>query len=208
MSDAATEEGGVLRDAKFEEEVLSCLPSVMRFARSLTRDAADADDLVQDTFLLAYRGYHTFRAGDSVRRWLLTICHHAFVRQRKRASRFAELGEGTAEAESLAAALGHLHAQQQSEGDLFDRIDIVPAVERALRDLPPPFRATLVLVDMEGLSYAEAAEAEGVRVGTIRSRLFRARRFIQEQLLAVAHDAGLCRASAPEEPRNIPTRIP
>ncbi len=186
------------RDATFERDVLSCLPGVARFARSLTRDATAADDLVQETFLLAYRGYHTFRPGENAMRWMLTICRNAFLRERERASRFSALDDVDPDAEAVAAARGHMTALQGGDADLFDRIDIGPAIDRALRNLPTDFRATVVLVDMEGLTYGEAAAVEGVPVGTIRSRLFRARRLLQEQLFAIARDAGLS-----ESPRRI-----
>ena len=68
------------RDAAFEREALDCLPDVARFARSLTRDVTQAEDLVQETFLRAYAGYDSFRAGSDVRRWLFSICHHAWLR--------------------------------------------------------------------------------------------------------------------------------
>lgn len=189
------------RDAAFERNVLSCLPGIARFARSLTRDGPAADDLVQETFLMAYRGYHTFRAGDDAMRWMLTICRNAFLRDRERGSRFSALDDVDPGTESHDAACAHMAEEQQGERDLFDRIDIGPAVDRALRGLPEDFRVTVVLVDMEGLSYREAAAVEGVPVGTIRSRLFRARRLLQDQLYEFARDAGLRSASSPTSER-------
>jgi RNA polymerase sigma-70 factor (ECF subfamily) len=199
------------RDAAFERDVLRCLPDVARFARSLTRDAADADDLVQETFLRAYRGHHTFHAGHDARRWLFAICRHAHLRQRQRAERFVETDDGgDAELDALAAARGHDAAQRTGADDLFERLDVGPAIARALDELAEPFRVAVVLVDVEGQSYDAAAAIEGVPVGTIRSRLFRARRLLQEKLLAHARDAGLAaglaagptpRVAAPRPPR-------
>lgn len=185
------------RDAAFERDVLSCLPGIARFARSLTRDGPAADDLVQETFLMAYRGYHTFRTGDNAMRWMLTICRNAFLRDRERGSRFSALDDVDPNTESHDAASAHMAAEQRGESDLLDRLDIGPAVDRALRGLAEDFRVTVVLVDMEGLSYREAAVVEGVPVGTIRSRLFRARRLLQDQLYEFARDAGLRSASPP-----------
>lgn len=180
------------RDARFEREVLSCLPDLLRFARSLTHDATDANDLVQESCLLAYRGYHTFRQGDDARRWLFRICRNSFFRQQSRESRFESIDDaGDPAAESLAAAYGHLAAVQRGEGDLFDRIDVGPAINRALGELPDSFRVAVVLVDMEEMSYEEAAAVAGVPIGTIRSRLFRARRLLQDKLFAHARDAGI-----------------
>lgn len=180
------------RDAAFERDVLALLPDVARFARSLTRDAADADDLAQETILQAYRGYHTFRPGTDVRRWLFTICRNAFLRARRRDGRLVETAHGEdAELEALAAARGHAMAERRGETALLDRIDVGPAIRAAMDALPPAFRVAVALVDVEGLSYEEAAVVEGVPIGTVRSRLFRARRLLQERLLEHARDAGL-----------------
>ena len=193
------------RDAAFERDVLALLPDVARFARSLTRDAANADDLVQETILQAYRGYHTFRPGSDVRRWLFTICRNAFLRTRARDARLVETAHGEdAELEALAAVAGHVGARPQGEGDLFDRIDVGPAITRALDELAEPFRIAVVLVDVEGQSYEEAAAIVGVPVGTIRSRLFRARRLLQQSLFTHARDAGF--AGAVEPPGTSPRR--
>ncbi|MEO5511685.1 MAG: RNA polymerase sigma factor [Longimicrobiales bacterium] len=186
-----------LRDRMFERDVLECLPDVARFARSLARDESDADDLVQETILLAYRGYHTFRAGDEPRRWLFTICRHIFIRQRQRAARFSELDDlGDPPSETMRAVYGHIAAQVDGSASRLETMDVRPAIDNAIANLPLDFRIVVVLVDLEGLSYADAAESLGIPVGTVRSRLYRGRRLLQEQLLAFAGDAGIERAIA------------
>lgn len=205
------------RDAAFERDVLACLPDVARYARALTHDAADADDLVQETFLQAYRGWHTFLPGADARRWLFTICRNAHAKRWRRAAHRHEHAEGgDAELEALAAAHGHARTRAAGEDDLFDRLDVGPAISAAIATLPASFRAAVELVDVQGQSYEDAAGVEGVPVGTIRSRLFRARRLLQEQLLVHAHDAGLAagptrRAARPgarvaplPDPRDLP----
>ena len=194
--------GGATRDAAFERDVLACLPDVARYARSLTHDGADADDLVQETFLQAYRGWHTFLAGADARRWLFTICRHAHVKRWQRLSRRNEQAEGgDAELETLAAVRGHAAARSAGEDDLFDRVDVGPAIAAAIATLPSSFRAAVELVDVQGQSYEDAAGVEGVPVGTIRSRLFRARRLLQEQLLTHARDAGFAPGPTARAPR-------
>ena len=191
----------VARDMVFERDVLAALPAVARFARSLTRDAAQADDLVQDTFLLAYRFHHTFRAGEDVLRWLFTICRRAWLRDSVRSQRMVTTDDGTdAELETLAAVYGHVAARRAGEDTLFERLDLAPAIEIAMSELSAQFRNAVVLVDVEGFSYDDAAAMEGVPVGTIRSRLFRGRRLLQERLLDFARDAGYATAH--------PVRIP
>ncbi len=186
----------VERDAVFEREALACLPHVARFARSLTKDAAAADDLVQETFLLAYRGYASFQQGADVRRWLFSICHHAWLRTTQREQRFVNTTDGgDAELETLAAVMGHVAAQRSGLDRFVQSLDVGPAIRAAIATLTPAFGAVVQLVDVEGLSYDEAAGVLGVPVGTVRSRLFRARRILQESLFEYARDAGVVRQS-------------
>ena len=172
----------------FENEALPWIDDVYRFALSLTRDEADADDVVQDTFLRAFRSWHTYLPGSDCRRWLFTICRNVFLRSRERSRPTVEL-EST-EVDAIAIESYFADAQDQSD-DMFARLDLQPAIRRALARVPEPFRSTLVIVDVEDQSYESAAEALGVPIGTVRSRLFRGRRLMQEYLLNYAADAGL-----------------
>lgn len=184
------------RDAAFERDALACLPDVTRFARSLTKDASAAEDLVQETFLLAYRGYASFQQGAQVRRWLFSICHHAWLRVAQREQRFVNTADGDdADLETLAAVMGHVAAQRAGLDRFINTLDVGPAIRSAIESLAPPFGAVVQLVDVEGLSYDEAASVLDVPVGTVRSRLFRARRILQEQLLEFARDAGVVRST-------------
>lgn len=194
--DGFEEVGKAEKDAAFAREALVWLPDVARFARSLTHSPPDADDLVQETFLLAYRAWRTFRPGSDGRRWLFTICKHEFLRTRRRESRAVDV-EGDAELDTLAAVMAHVSAQRDGVDDLFDRLDVAPAVRAAIAALPDAFRPVVVLVDVEGYAYEDAAELLGVPVGTVRSRLFRARRLLQDSLLSYGRDAGLARGRPP-----------
>ena len=176
-------------DRQFEQGALRWLPEVTRFALSLTRDEADADDLVQETFLRAYRAWAQYTPGTECRGWLFTICRHVFLRERLRERR--QVACDDPELEALAAAAVHASAQQSGQGDLFARIDLSEAVGRALDALPEEFREAVILVDVHDQSYHTAAEVLGVPLGTVRSRLFRGRRLLQEALVAYARDAGL-----------------
>jgi RNA polymerase sigma-70 factor, ECF subfamily len=177
-------------DRAFEQDALRCLDDVARFARSLSRGDADADDLVQETFLRAFRGRHTWKEGSDMRRWLFTICKNVFLRANDRL-RDAVSVDDDPSGEALAAAQLHNELVASGDASLFDRIDVGPAIVRAMQDLPPSFRMVIVLVDMEGYDYADAATALEIPVGTVRSRLFRGRRLLQETLVAHAHDAGI-----------------
>jgi RNA polymerase sigma-70 factor (ECF subfamily) len=178
-----------LRDQSFETEALPWFEDVYRFALSLTRDASDADDIVQDTFLRAYKSWHTYVSGSDCRRWLFTICRNVFLRSLERRSPAVELGDGDSDA--LAAGALFREASQEGFEDLFSRLDLAPAIERALARLPEPFQSAVVLVDVEDQSYEAAAEILSVPIGTVRSRLFRGRRLMQELLVAHARDAGI-----------------
>jgi RNA polymerase sigma-70 factor (ECF subfamily) len=179
-------------DLRFEAEALPYIDDVYRFALSLTRDAADADDVVQETFLRAYRSWHTFQPGSDARRWLFTITRNVFLRSKERERRHVELEDGDLEALSSFAAT----TDQARDGSdqILSRIDLAPALRRALDELDEPFKSAVVLVDLEYQSYEAASEILGVPIGTVRSRLFRGRRILQDKLITYARDAGFTTA--------------
>ena len=173
----------------FEAAALPHIDSVGRFALSLTRNEANADDLVQETFLRAFKGWHTFEPGTDCRRWLFTICRNTFIRLNSRKRLFVEPDDGDVDA--MPAATAHMQAVRDGVADAFDHVDVRPAIDAAVAALPEPHHSILVLVDLEGQSYEEAAAVLGIPVGTVRSRLYRARRHVQEALLAHARDMGI-----------------
>jgi RNA polymerase sigma-70 factor (ECF subfamily) len=177
------------RDVRFRDEALPHLPAVSRYALSLTRDEADADDLVQETFLRAFRSWNQFERGTECRAWLFTICRNTYVRTARRAQ-WVE-AHPDADLESLAAAAVHSAAQGSGIEDVFTRQEVVSAVRRAVDELPDPFREVVVLVDLQEESYEEAARILEIPKGTVRSRLFRGRRLLQERLIEHARDAGI-----------------
>ena len=134
----------------FEALTLPHLKAVARFALSLTRDAADADDLIQETYLRALRGWNTFQPGGDARRWLFTICHNSFVRLYHRRRTVVDSADGDLDA--MPAVMAHVRAVHDGLGDLFDQLDVRPAIERAINDLPEPHHTILVLVDLQGCS--------------------------------------------------------
>ena len=182
------------RDAEFAREALPWLDDVYRFALSLTRDEADADDVVQETFLRAYRSWHTFIPGTDCRRWLFTICRNVFLRSRERQRPTVDLEDG--EQDALAAGSVYAAARERGYDDLYARLDIGPALREAIDELAEPFRSAVILVDVEDLSYEAAAEVMEVPIGTVRSRLFRGRRLLQEKLASLAAEYGLGPAAA------------
>lgn len=177
------------KDESFARDALPWMDDVYRFALSLTRDPSDAQDIVQETFLRAYRSWHTFEPGTDCRRWLFTICRNAFLRSRQQSKHEVEPIDGDTEA--IAHAREHSEMIQDGTDRLLASVDLGPALTSALADLDEPFRSAVQLVDVEDQSYEAAAEILGVPIGTVRSRLFRARRQLQQRLRVFARDAGL-----------------
>lgn len=175
-------------DREFAAVALPLLPDVARVARALVRDPADADDLVQETFLRAYRYWHTFERGSDCRRWLSQICRNVLSDSRRRGR--LETAVEDAELESLAAVRIHKAALAAGLGEVYARIDLGPAILAAIAKLDPIFREIIVLSDIEDLSYDEIAAQLEIPIGTVRSRLYRARRHLQEDLMIYALDAG------------------
>lgn len=172
----------------FRAELLRWLPNVSRFARLLTRNDEDAADLAQETILRACANWTTFRPGSDCRRWLFAICRNLFLRDQQRSTRIVAVEDPEADVTRVADL--YWEAADRGIEDLFSRISLAPALARSLRDLAPEYREVVVLVDVEDYTYADAADALGVPIGTVRSRLFRARRMLQESLLDHARDFG------------------
>lgn len=173
----------------FSANALTALDDVYRFARSLTRDESDAEDVVQETYLRAFRSWQTFQEGTDIRRWLFTIARNVFLRSREKAQREVTLDDDGAEA--VDAAQASEVWLRRGLDPILASADLGPAIQQALAAIPETFRSVVVLVDLEDQSYEDAAEVLGVPVGTVRSRLFRGRKLLQERLMSYAQDAGL-----------------
>ncbi len=182
-----------------EQELLDAVDAVHWFALGLARDGSAAEDLVQEMYLraLAYRDQYT--SGTNCRAWLFTICRRVFVKGAMRDAR--EVAVPDAELEALGAAAVHgAMAAADPVGTVFERADLDDAVRWVLDKLPEEYRTVVALVDVEDQSYATVAGSLGVPLGTVRSRLFRGRRLLQQDLLAYAMDAGLIPRAAEPKP--------
>jgi RNA polymerase sigma-70 factor (ECF subfamily) len=182
------------RRAEFESTALPFLDGLYRTALRLTRSADDAGDLVQETCLRAYRTFENFTPGTNCRGWLLTILysifHNDYHRRRRQPTQVSidELeGQYQRYLESAddAAGAAETHPVPGASG-----VRVDPEVAAALDRLPEEFRAAVLFVDVEGLSYDEAAAIMGCPVGTVRSRLFRGRRLLFAALQAYAATLG------------------
>jgi len=177
--------------ASFEREALVHLDVLYRVALRLSGNAADADDLVQETMLKAYRAWDQYEKGTNAKAWLLTILRHAFINEYRRRTRHPE----TVDLDKIEPYAVFPEVQDEDpQGAFFDRI-VDDEVLRAIDQLPVAFRETLVLSDVEGMSYQEIAGILEIPVGTVKSRLFRARQLLQGKLYDYAVEMGYIRGS-------------
>lgn len=169
-----TDRDGAAADEAFARYVLPEIEMLLRVARSLTRHHAEAEDLVQDTLLRAHRGIAGFD-GRHPRAWLLTILRNTHVNRNRR--RRPEL---LRDPDAAGDQVSSLAAPERTDGFVDDDLD--HEIVGALDELDPRFRQVVALVDIDGLSYAEAAEVLDVPIGTVMSRLHRARTRIRDRL--------------------------
>lgn len=195
MSTASPTAGGIAATAPetgFEEEALPHLDGVYRFALQLSGSPDQAEDLVQDTFLRAYRSWDQYTRGTAAKSWLFTICRNRFLRGRTRQRRFREIvEENVARPGSGAPVLATWAPADGSDPEeaFFDSLFDDEVVE-AIEALPDPYRTAVVLSDIRDLPYAEIAEMTGVPVGTVKSRVFRGRRSLRGALYGYAVEMG------------------
>lgn len=183
----------------FAEEALLWIDAVYSFSLRLVSGNRDAaEDLVQDTFLRAHRFWHTYERGTNVKSWLFTICRNTYLHQknRMREQREQPAADFDARLEALSAATAFGTSAADPESDFFAML-IDDEVVEAIDGLPEEFREVLVLSDLGELKYAEIAEVLDLPLGTVKSRLFRARKILQEQLRDFATRSGYVEEGAP-----------
>ncbi|MDP9321012.1 MAG: sigma-70 family RNA polymerase sigma factor [Chloroflexota bacterium] len=186
----------------FESEALSFLDALYRTALRMTRSEAEAEDLVQETYIRAFRFRQQFTPGTNLKAWLFRILTNTFINQyRRRAAR-----PETTELDDVEESILYRHMRNVSpdsaspdpEAELIDST-LSSEVKDALEALPEKFRTTLLL-DVEGFSYKEIAEMLDIPIGTVMSRLHRGRKFLQKRLYDVARDRGIVAARAMPRP--------
>lgn len=155
----------------FDDLALPLLPALYNYARWLTRDATEAEDLVQETYVKALRGFGSFTPGTNFRAWMYRILRNTFL-----TSKSGLRAQVSMDDERFDDVPGG-----DPEPQLITRIDH-EVVRRAIDDLPLVFREVLLLADVEEMSYREIAESLSVPIGTVTSRLLRARRKVREAL--------------------------
>ena len=178
----------------FVEQAMEHMPSLYTAALRMTRNPADAEDLVQETYLKAYRSFATFQQGTNLKAWLYRILTNTFIngyRAKKRRPEQADVDD--VEELYLYRRLGGLEAAAASRSAEDEVLDTFTDsdVKDALEALPEQFRMTVLLADVEGFSYKEIAGILDVPIGTVMSRLHRGRRALQKALFEFGSSRGL-----------------
>jgi RNA polymerase sigma-70 factor (ECF subfamily) len=188
---SAAREDPELRE-RFERDVLPLLPSLYGAALRLTRNPSDAEDLVQDTYLRAYRGFAGFQEGTNLKAWLYRILTNGFINTYRKKQREPQIVEGPDDVDEwyLYDRLGGRSVEESAEEEVLDRIPDAE-VKAALESLPENFRIPVLLADVEGFSYKEIAEIMGTPIGTVMSRLHRGRKALEKALWDTAKERGL-----------------
>jgi RNA polymerase sigma-70 factor (ECF subfamily) len=177
----------------FHKEALPHMDAVFRFALRLSGNRDQAEDLVQETFLRAYRSWAQYTPGTQCKSWLFTICRNVYLRQRERGQRHEEIISENVDRSSGAFEVVNpvwvKAVEADPEGDFFNSI-VDEEVLARIQELPEDYRTAVVLSDLEGFTYREIAEMMDVPVGTVKSRLFRGRRILQRALYDYAVSMG------------------
>jgi RNA polymerase sigma-70 factor (ECF subfamily) len=195
--------------ATFTEQAMPLMDSLYSGALRMTRNPADADDLVQETYLRAYRGFGGFQEGTNLKAWMYRILTNTYINSyRAKQRRPDETDLGEVEDLYLYRRLGGLEAARSgrsAEDELMDTFSEAE-VKGAIEDLPENFRMAVLLADVEGFSYKEIAEILDIPIGTVMSRLHRGRKALQKALYDYAVTHGLAdRVDADDEPAPVPS---
>ena len=193
------------RGWNFEAEAMPFIDSLYNTAYRMTRNAQDAEDLVQEAYLKAYKYYDKFQEGTNFKAWLFKILKNTFInsyrkkQQQPAQSDFADIEE------TFESRLDDevLRRNLTPEESLLEHV-LDEDVQRALDELPEDYRMVVVLADLEGFAYKEIADILDVPVGTVMSRLYRGRRLLEKVMLSYARDHGYL--GAEEEPSKMRSR--
>jgi RNA polymerase sigma-70 factor (ECF subfamily) len=178
----------------FERDAMQYTRQLYSAAMRMTRNPADAEDLVQETYLKAYRAYHTFQAGTNLKAWLYRILTNTYINKyRKESRRPSEVDLGSVEDLYLYRRLGSeesAEAARTTEDRVLDGL-VESDIKAAVENLPENFRLPVLLADLEGFSYKDIAEILDIPIGTVMSRLHRGRKAMQKALWDYAQSRGL-----------------
>lgn len=187
MAELTREE--VKKQEDFEEEIIPHLDAMYNFALRLTSDPSDAEDLVQDTIVKAFRFFSSYEKGTNAKAWLFRILKNSYINNYRKKSK----QPNQVDYDEVSTFYETIRAERTDTSDLEDKMfrDLIDDdISQALEELPEDFRTVVLLCDVEGFTYEEIANMLDVPIGTIRSRLHRGRNLLKAQLKEYAEKRG------------------
>jgi len=187
MAELTKEE--VQKQEDFEEEIIPHLDAMYNFALRLTSDPSDAEDLVQDTIVKAFRFFSSYEKGTNAKAWLFRILKNSYINNYRKQSK----QPNQVDYDEVSTFYETIRAERTDTSDLEDKMfrDLIDDdISQALEELPEDFRTVVLLCDVEGFTYEEIANMLDVPIGTIRSRLHRVRNLLKAQLKEYAEKRG------------------
>ncbi len=179
----------VQKQEDFEEEIIPHLDAMYNFALRLTSDPSDAEDLVQDTIVKAFRFFSSYEKGTNAKAWLFRILKNSYINNYRKKSK----KPNQVDYDEVSTFYETIRAERTDTSDLEDKMfrDLIDDdISQALEELPEDFRTVVLLCDIEDFTYEEIANMLDVPIGTIRSRLHRGRNLLKAQLMEYAKKRG------------------